>query len=307
MARFLQWSDLHRELSDADFPRPSGDCPAGSVDAILVAGDLNSRGRHIEDAKRIQDAWGVPVVMIRGNHERYGSVWQDFAADEAARLAAAAAEGYDIRLLDCGETIIGDTRILGCTLWTDFDIIGEAELMMQGAEVVMNDYHKIGWLTPEGEARKLRARDTLHRHQEEKAWLLEALQLPFEGRTLVMTHHLPAPELLAPEARKGDYAPGYISDLREAFLAHRIDAWVTGHTHWARRGLIEGLQGPIAFTANMMGYEGQYPNFEPYRVLDTANPALGLEPLEIAERTLRHLEPACKILERLREECSLGL
>lgn len=61
MQKFLHWSDLHREMSQASFPMPTADCPAGSVDAILINGDLNSRGRHLDDAIRIQDAWQVPV------------------------------------------------------------------------------------------------------------------------------------------------------------------------------------------------------------------------------------------------------
>lgn len=301
MSRFLYWSDIHREIVKVPLPEPTADCPAGSIDAILVAGDLNAKGLHIEDAKLIQDVWGVPVVMIRGNHERYGSVWQDFEADEAARLTAAAADGYDIRMLNCAETIIGDTRILGCTLWTDYEILGDAEKMMLGARYVMNDYRKIGWREADGTERVLIPEDTVALHAKESAWLMGELAKPFEGRTLVMTHHLPAPEVLSAEARRGDYAPGYVSDLREAFLGQKIDAWITGHTHQATHGFMEGLQGPIAFTANMRGYAGAGGNFEPYRVLDTAEPCRGLNPLFLDDPVLRNLETAGQILERLRQ------
>ncbi|MCW3782991.1 metallophosphoesterase [Defluviimonas salinarum] len=287
MTRFLHWSDLHREMSEAAFPTPSADCPAGSVDAVLIAGDLNARGAHLDDAMRIQEAWEAPVIMIWGNHETYRSVYQDQRAAELDRLEALRGQGYDIRVLHQGETFIGDTRILGATLWTDFDILGQQEKMMFGAEYIMRDYSRVEWREQDGGLRNLRASDTVAMHASDRAWLLGALATPHVGRTLVMTHHLPAPELLAHEAKKGGYAPGYVSDMRRDFLGLKIDAWVTGHTHWARRGTLQGAFGPIAFTANMMGYEGQGTNFEPYRILDMDQPALGLEPICIDDPVLR--------------------
>lgn len=287
MSKFLHWSDLHRELSSAPFPEPTADCPAGSVDAILLNGDINAGCMHLDDAMAIQDAWQVPVVLVWGNHEAYGSVRQDLLEFERVRLAGIAEEGRDISVLHCGEKIIGDTRILGCTLWTDFDVVGDRDMMMIGAGLMMNDYHRIGWRDGDTLRRMLPA-DTLAMHQAEAAWLMAALDRPFDGKTLVMTHHLPAPELLAPEAGKGEYAPAYVSDLRDGLLGKRIDAWITGHTHWAKRGTLEGAHGPIAFLANMMGYAGQFTNFEPYRVLDMNAPCLGLKPLEVDDRDLIH-------------------
>lgn len=87
MTRFLPWSDLQRKMSDADFSRPTTACPAGSIDAILVNGNLNARGRHIEDAALIQHTWQVPVVLVWGNHDAQGSMWQDLLKLEQDELA----------------------------------------------------------------------------------------------------------------------------------------------------------------------------------------------------------------------------
>lgn len=292
MAKFLHWSDLHREMSSADFPQPTPDCPAGSVDAILINGDLNAQCRHLSDAILIQEAWQVPVVMVWGNHELYRSCYQDLREDEAFRLRDIAADGYDIRVLHCGETTIGDTRILGATLWTDFDILGQRDAMMFGAKHMMRDYSRTSWREPDGSLRRMDPQDTQEMHQTQKGWLLQALAVPHDGPTLVMTHHIPAPELLAVRSGKGELAPGYCSDLRADILPLKIDAWISGHSHWARRGIIEGQHGPIAFSANMMGYDDQTPNFEPYRVLDMDCPTLGLEPIGIEAPELRHLPAA---------------
>ncbi|MCE6957735.1 metallophosphoesterase [Cereibacter sphaeroides] len=304
MTRILHFSDIHREMYDTGLPLPTADCPAGSVDAIVVNGDLNARGRHIVDACALQDAWQAPVILVRGNHERYCSDWQDFAIDEAARLDMARELGRDIRLLDCETTVIGDTRILGCTLWTDFAIVGDPAMTKMGARIMVNDYRKIGWRGEDGHVDNLEPDQTAAIHAKEKAWLMQELAKPFEGRTLVVTHHLPAPELLAREARKSDFAPVYVSDLRQDFLGLKIDAWMTGHTHWARRGTIEGLHGPIAFTANMPGYFDQRTNYEPHRILDMDEPTRGLEPIGIVDPALAHLEDAAAVLHRLKaSEC----
>ncbi|MEP3670910.1 MAG: metallophosphoesterase [Roseibium sp.] len=281
MAKFLHWSDMHREMSNAQFPRPTEDCPAGSVDAILLNGDVNAEGRHLEDAVAIEQAWQVPVVMTWGNHEVYLSVVQELREQEAVRLAEIKDEGHQIDVLHSQVKVIGDTRILGATLWTDFNVLGNQEAMMFGAEHMMNDYRRVGWRKEDGSIRTMRAADTLEMHQEQKAWLLAELEKPFEGKTLVMTHHLPLPELLHPLADKSDYAAAYLSDLRDDIAGLKIDAWITGHTHQAKRGTITNDHGDIAFLANMMGYEYQRTNFDPYRVLDMDAPTLGLEPLVV--------------------------
>ncbi|ETX13544.1 hypothetical protein OCH239_09705 [Roseivivax halodurans JCM 10272] len=312
MARFLQWSDLHREFGTPErpvpFPLPTDETPAGSVDAILIAGDLDRAVNHVRSLIEIHEAWSVPVVSIFGNHEPYGSSESEARARVAEDLAEARAAGHDIHVLDRDEMVIGDTRILGCTLWTDFEILGRRDDMMMSAEFVMNDYRHVQ-AGPERDGHQCAA-DTLGYHRRDRAWLLEALSKPFDGRTLVMTHHLPIPEVLASESGKGDYAPAYVSDMRADILGHRIDTWVSGHTHWARRGIVEGRQGPIAFTANMSGYvrggHRQNTNFEPYRIIDTQAPQAGLDRIDIDDRKLAGLQTAQEVLRDLADESPAG-
>ncbi|MEY8802124.1 metallophosphoesterase [Leisingera sp. XS_AS12] len=307
MAKFLQWSDLHREFGSAEapvpFPMPTETCPACSVDAILIAGDLDRASSHVASLVEIHQAWQVPVVSIFGNHEPYGSSQEETVSCVSEDLAVARAAGHDIHVLDRDELIIGDTRILGATLWTDFDILGNREAQMLGAEYLINDYRKVR--RAPGSDDKQRAEDTVAFHHRDRSWLLDALARPFQGKTLVMTHHLPVPEVLAQRADKGPYAPAYVSDMRADILGLQIDMWVSGHTHWARRGLIEGLHGPIAFSANMGGYvrsgQRQATNFEPYRLIDMDAPELGLDEIGIEEPILAALPGAAEILASLRE------
>lgn len=302
MARFLQWSDLHREFgrenSPVEFPRPTTEHPAGSVDAILIAGDLNAEGRTVRDMVEIHKAWGVPVVLTPGNHDFYYTSLESEVSLMRDRAAAARAEGHDVHVLDRDELVIAGTRILATTLWTDFEIVGDRDTQMFGAKYVINDYRKIlGTDT----GLSLLPDHTVEEHAQSRAWLLDALSTEFDGPTVVMTHHIPVPEALAAKARKGNFAPAYVSDMREDILDKRIDLWISGHSHEARRGLIEGLHGPIAFTANMQGYPDQHTNFEPYRILDSEHPTRGLEPIGIEVPELSGLPAASEVLARLRD------
>lgn len=63
MSRFLIWSDLHTEFEDFTIPIPA--CRPGAspgapareeIDAILLPGDLATRGRHVDLLLRIWDA-----------------------------------------------------------------------------------------------------------------------------------------------------------------------------------------------------------------------------------------------------------
>ena len=301
--KFLQWSDLHLEFHKPgpgyEFPRPTPECPAGSIDAILIAGDLHTGDSHVNALLEIEEEWGVPVISIRGNHEFYHGEYHEVIARQDALVEEARRRGRNIRILDRDSVVLGGVRILGCTLWTDGTIAGLSQRDAAfGLKWVMNDYKKVLFATGgEAEAGLMEPDHTMAIHAQDRRWLLGELAKPFGGSTLVMTHHLPAPELFTD--KKAEYAEGYGSDMRAEILGQKIDAWVTGHTHDARRGLIMGLHGSIAFTSNMAGYPGQRTNFDPYRVLDMDNPTAGLAPLEICAKRLSMAPPATDVLARL--------
>ena len=62
------------------------------------------------------------MLYVLGNHEFYGNSI-DGAADELERLCA----GTQVQVFDDTAVVIGPTRFLGSTLWTGFELFGEAE------------------------------------------------------------------------------------------------------------------------------------------------------------------------------------
>lgn len=195
-----------------------------SLDALILAGDVTNKpkvrwpqafqhiGQYI-DPRRIH--------VIPGNHDYY-----DFALDNELRLAEICLEAGP-HFAQKSEYIYGDLRILGCTLWTDFALHGDPANAMRVAQRDMNDYRYIR-LGSAGH-RRIRPSDTAFIHADHRSWLEGRLAAPFAGRTIVVTHHCPHPDLLG--AERGDIDPAYASNLVPLIERFQPEAWLSGHTH----------------------------------------------------------------------------
>jgi predicted phosphodiesterase len=122
----------------------------------------------------------------------------------------------------------------------------------------MSDYRKIR-LAKEG-YRKLRPQDTMHEAHRFKSWLQQQMAQPFEGKTVVVTHH-------APSAKSLFYSdtitnPCYASPWDD--LAEGVDLWVHGHTHRANDYPI----GDCRVVINPKGYPGQDTGFDPELLIE---------------------------------------
>lgn len=287
MAKFLFWSDLHCDFEPFDIPRPAehdgalpGAPSSDEIDAILIPGDIAPKGAHLDWLVAIWDIWRKPVLAVAGNHEPYGAKrFQKHLAQEIERLGELRSQGIDIDVMRKATRIIGDTRIIGATLWTDMELYpemsGYAHVSIRGA---MNDYRKVQWFDEKtGIYRKMAPHDTKTMHREELAYILAELERPFDGRTVVMTHHLPVLQALSDkrQARRDVISGAYASDLWPRLGMMKVDAWIHGHSHDAQEVCLEGAEGPVAFLSNIKGYPFETTRFEPLRVLDSNDPLLG--------------------------------
>jgi predicted phosphohydrolase len=213
-------SDLHLERGD---PLP----PVVDADMLLLGGDI---GPGVAGLQAAAQWWtDLPILYVSGNHEPYGGALPQIT--EQLREAAAPF-GDRVRVLEDDEVVIDGVRFLGCTLWSDFEAGGgvqERELSMELCARVVNDYRYVSW-SPED--RKLRPEDTLGLHRASRRWLEDRLAEPFDGQTVVMTHHGPlAPPFRISNAVRRAVAGAFVSDLSDLIGADRVDLWVYGHTH----------------------------------------------------------------------------
>lgn len=205
-------SDLHIEFGDFE-------PPATDADVVILAGDIGvGMGglRWVES--RFQDR---PVIYVPGNHEFYRHDLE--LIDELKEQAPP-----HIHVLNNDMAEIGGVRFLGCVLWTDFAINGEGkkQAAVQYARAKMNDFQIIQQhgqpFTPES---------SIALHQESRTWLGRRLAEPFEGRTVVVTHHMPSPRSIPSRFAGSPLTPAFVSDTEELIDAERLALWVHGHTH----------------------------------------------------------------------------
>lgn len=204
-------SDLHLEIWPVELPR-------ADADVVILAGDIANGAAGIDWARRTFDA---PVLYVPGNHEPYDG---DFGSTLAALCSAARRTG--IGLLDCGEQVIGKVRFLGCTLWTDYSLAPEAAraACIEASRRINPDYRAIR----HGD-RPFSPEDAIAMHHAQRRWLAQALDHPFEGATVVITHFAPHPGSIAPAFANHPANPGFVVNLES--MMGRAALWVHGHTH----------------------------------------------------------------------------
>lgn len=209
-------SDLH--LEHAPYPGPPAD-----ADAIVLAGDISTGTRGVSWARE----WAAdrPVLYVAGNHEFYGQ--ELLALTGQLRLAA---DGSAVHVLEHDELVLDGVRFLGCSLWSDFDFDGSEHRTRSMAlcEQLVNDYGEIRF----GEQRRpLAAADTRELHLRSREWLSERLASPFDGATVVVTHHAPLIRIRPDQAVLRAIAGAFASDVTGLMGSERVDLWIYGHTH----------------------------------------------------------------------------
>ena len=93
----------------------------------------------------------------------------------------------------------------------------------------MNDYRRI--TMSKKPWRRFLPRDALVMHVRSRAWLAQALATPFDGATVVVTHHAPSLRSLARGRVPSSLDPCYASDLDALVAGSGATLWIHGHTH----------------------------------------------------------------------------
>jgi hypothetical protein len=229
-------SDLHAGF--APFDPPDVD-----ADVLVLAGDVDTGVRGMKMAA----GWarGRPVIYVAGNHEFYG----ESIPRHLQKLADAAA-GTEVRFLENQAAAIGGVRFLGCTLWTDFDLFGQRMLDAAAAQMAMNDFRSI---RVDPQYRRFHPTDAMAMHATSLRWLVDRLDEPFDGPTVVVTHAAPSLRSVKPVHRKDPVTAAYASNL-DALFDGRAVLWIHGHTHVC----CDYTEGGTRVIANQRGYPHEH-------------------------------------------------
>ena len=263
MSRVLVLADLHWDFWEQEKRNPfdgNEDLLEG-LDGVILAGDVTNKPkvRWAPALKRMREATGgAPVHVFPGNHDFYNYRFE--AESRLAEFAEAAGAQY----AQMTSVVFGDTRFLCATLWTDMELVmgreGQGWGRAQNEEWLareMNDYRVIR--TERSGFGPLRPAHTVQKHREHRRWLEEELAKPWEGKTVMVTHHAPHQDVLRKDV---SHAAAYASDLSEIFEGpHAPDLALHGHSHDAEPAHV----GRTAIQSVSLGYPDQLENEDEIR------------------------------------------
>jgi hypothetical protein len=225
-------SDLHAGFAPFELPETD-------ADVLVLAGDADTGLRGLAMAA----GWARrrPVVYVAGNHEFYG----ESIPRHLQKLADGSA-GTEVRFLENRVATLGGVRFLGCTLWTDFDLFGKRMLDAAAAQMAMNDFRSI---RVDPQYRRFHPTDAMAMHAASLHWLVERLDEPCDGPTVVVTHAAPSLRSVKPAYRTDPVTAAYASNL-DALFDGRAALWIHGHTHFCCDYTVGGTR----VIANQRGY-----------------------------------------------------
>lgn len=225
-------SDLHIEFADYEIQ-------VLDADVIILAGDIQNGMKGLKWATKLLNNTEAHIIYIAGNHEFYR---QDInALRNAMRFYCTQPVANEaqqrLHFLDDDEVIIDSVRFLGATLWTDFKLFGDdmrKECTLVG-EQSLNDFKLI--LKDEW---NFRASDSIELNNRSVAWLTEKLNTKFDGKTVVITHHLPSKLSVSERYQDNLLSACFASNLDHLF--GHSDLWIHGHTHNSFDYVINGTR-----------------------------------------------------------------
>ncbi|MGC5779954.1 metallophosphoesterase [Methylobacterium sp. NFXW15] len=260
--RLWAFSDLHQEHAENAWD-PAAPAPAGGFDVAVIAGDVHM------PLTRALDWLGermpcVPVVYVPGNHD----FWWDRSEDrytiyDQMERGRERATALGIHLLLDDAVVIGGTRFLGGTLWTNFRLgsfgLTHALRTAQGRNGML-DYRRIR--TGPRSRNRIEPGEVLAMHRATQAFIEGELTRPHDGPTVVVTHHAPHPSSLP--GLHADLAWCYASDMTDLILDCGPDIWIHGHVHRAADYRV----GRTRIVCNPRGHADEVTGFLPGLVVE---------------------------------------
>jgi len=235
-------SDLHLEFAVLE-PNET------DADVVVLSGDISVGDQGVLWAK---SSFDKPVLYVAGNHEYYNLM---FTMHEHIQLMKSESVGSKVYVLDNDVQIIGDVRFIGSTLWTDLKDC--SVLYSDGDRIIINDDY-----------RHFNASVAQALFERNVRWLEEEIAKPFEGQTVVISHHAPSLQSTHPEYAGNPWNPCFSSNL-EDLMGDKVHLWVHGHTHHSFDYIVKGTRvvcNPRGYPDALGGWEN--PQFNPNLVID---------------------------------------
>lgn len=244
-------SDLHTEFRLPYKTHPMREYRG--EDVLVLAGDIASGSDNTMDVIKFFLDQGFPqIVYVPGNHEYYGTFFDEFNEEMAAKCA----EYNNVHFLNPGTVTLNGVLFVGGTLWTNF---ADNPLSESAARRGINDFRQIRGFGV------TRCVDTYYQHYQ---YIKQQYEARGTQKVVVVTHFLPARECIAPRFRGPDLLNDYFANNLDNYIAEMQDTtWLFGHTHDAT----DIVLGETRVVANPHGYYHALNDgvgFDPYKTIE---------------------------------------
>lgn len=229
--------------------------PAVDANVVILTGDIHTKEMGLTWA--VEAFPDKPVLYVLGNHEYYGAV-----TPKLLNKLREGAEGTNVTVLENDAVKIGGVTFLGCTLWSDFQLLGDPTVAGIMAGRAINDFFKI---RIEPEYRRFQPRDAIRLHCRSLAWLQEQIRNRRDENLVIMTHHAPSAFSVPERYRRDILSAAFASNLDNVVADSGAALWIHGHMHDSQDYMI----GETRVVCNPKGYPHEpNPTFAPGLVIE---------------------------------------
>ena len=192
------------------------------ADVIVLAGDIAEGTSGVEWAATLLNSTDAHIIYIAGNHEFYHLDLKD----TRQKMDDFCQQHTRLHYLENDEVIIGDVRFIAATLWTSYNSVTpeDRHTTLRLSELSLTDFRLI-----QLNGSRLTLKDAINFHQDSVQFIDAKLNQAFAGKTVVVTHHAPAFQSVAPKYQES-FLDNYFASQLDNLLG-RSALWVHGHTH----------------------------------------------------------------------------
>jgi Icc-related predicted phosphoesterase len=239
-------SDMHIEFWKEDrLPEVVGD-------VLVLPGDIcaAAAGKAFKFFKQWLSTITVPVIYVFGNHEYYGSNF-----DEVPWVIKDYLKDLNhVHILDADTVEIDGITFIGATLWTKLGIRGELIINQSKMDI--------------GPIQNFTVEKWNKSHQRDSDYIRHVLQnyRSYDHKIVVVTHHSPSYKSVSPRFMGDALNVGFHNSLEHLIIDYEPTLWLHGHTHDPLDYMIRDTR----IICNPMGYprENTPPGFDPGKIID---------------------------------------
>lgn len=244
MATIQVASDLHFEFLSEESQRVVFGPDHVKGDILVLAGDLTN------DPNDFKCFVGKAnhIIIVMGNHEYYGHKLDRIQYWKTSFEDFGSVHVMDNEVLELPEY---DLRIIASTLWASLAEGTQAEECRR----CIADFTAIRGMTTDL---------YMQLHQKAVDYISHVLASPFDGKTVVVTHHAPSWRSNHPKFAASAVAGLFCSNLEYLMEEYSPELWIHGHTHDAWDYNVFNTR----VVCNPSGYYKEGPKFKKDLIID---------------------------------------